>query len=121
MSTRILLVDDDDSVRTVHQFMLEKIGYEVVSVRCAEEALEEFINKGSGYWSALLSDVQMPKMNGIELCKAIRSLAPKLPLFLISGWDSGLQEVESFCNCFMQKPAMLENLREMLCKHGVTP
>ncbi|EKE25515.1 MAG: response regulator receiver protein [uncultured bacterium] len=120
MSTRILLVDDDEVVRTVHQLMLEKIGYEVVSVDCAEDALREFTTRGSGYWSALLSDVQMPRVSGIELCIAIRSLAPRLPLFLISGWDRNQQEVKHVCNDFISKPASLEKLREMLFRHGVT-
>ena len=71
---RILLVEDNEINIYVAQILLEKAGCQVTVARNGEEAVETFRNSEEGQFEAVLMDVRMPLMNGIEATKAIRSL-----------------------------------------------
>ena len=79
----VLLVDDDDSVREVCSAMLEDIGCQVVAVSGGAEALEELKAR---QFSLLLTDIAMPAMNGVELVREARELAPDMPVLFASGY-----------------------------------
>lgn len=66
---RILLIDDEDLVLRTVRKVLEREGYEVVACRGGEEALEQV--KGEDI-HLIVSDVRMPKMNGLETIKKLR-------------------------------------------------
>ncbi len=67
----ILAVDDSASMRQMVSFTLKDAGYEVTEAADGEEALK--IAKG-GSFNLVLTDINMPKMNGIELTRALRAL-----------------------------------------------
>ncbi|MFT5161970.1 MAG: two-component system chemotaxis response regulator CheY [Alteromonadaceae bacterium] len=86
---RILAVDDSASMRQMVVFTLKKAGYEVVDAKDGVEALE--IAKGESF-DAVISDVNMPNMDGITLIKNLRTLpsykfTPMLMLTTESGTD----------------------------------
>ncbi|MDQ5978574.1 MAG: hypothetical protein QG602_1548 [Verrucomicrobiota bacterium] len=83
----VAIVDDEDLVRSFAQISLERAGYRVVSFDRASTCLEEIRNHISDF-SVLLTDQTMPGMNGIELAAEIRSLAPTLPVIIMSGYYS---------------------------------
>ncbi len=66
----ILVVDDDRLIRTVMEGNLRAAGYDVVSAATGKEALQIF---RSGYFPIVMTDWIMPEMDGLELCRAIRS------------------------------------------------
>jgi diguanylate cyclase (GGDEF)-like protein len=66
----ILIVDDDNFMRTIIEASLKAAGYQVVTARNGHEALETF---RSGYFPIVMTDWVMPEMDGLELCKAIRA------------------------------------------------
>jgi diguanylate cyclase (GGDEF)-like protein len=66
----ILVVDDDNFMRTILEASLKGGGYQVVTAQNGRDALEIF---RSGYFPIVMSDWVMPEMDGLELCKAIRS------------------------------------------------
>lgn len=66
----ILVVDDDNFMRTILEASLKSSGYTVVSAHNGKEALAIF---RSGYFPIVMTDWVMPEMDGLELCKAIRS------------------------------------------------
>ncbi|GAM11701.1 response regulator PleD [Geobacter sp. OR-1] len=66
----ILIVDDDNFMRTIIEAGLKAAGYQVVVARNGHEALETF---RSGYYPIVMTDWVMPEMDGLELCKAIRA------------------------------------------------
>ncbi|MGX7951547.1 response regulator [Tsuneonella sp. HG249] len=83
-SDRVLLVDDDDIVRTILADVLEDLGFAVSSAADGEQALE--ILRGEGAQIRLvLSDITMPRMNGIELVKAMDAERMETPIVLMTG------------------------------------
>ena len=82
-SARVLVVDDDDDVRSVTISMIEEIGYKVVGVDTGEKALDVL---GEGDFSIILTDVAMPGMTGVELARRARALTPTTPIIFSSGY-----------------------------------
>ncbi len=83
--TRILLVDDDSDLRDVLSILLESIGFEVVIASSGQEALLKF---DAAKIDIVLTDVKMPGMDGIELCKRLKAIALDLNLYFMSGFSS---------------------------------
>jgi len=83
----VAIVDDEDLVRSFAQISLERAGYRVVAFDRASTCLED-IRGHIGDFSALLTDQTMPGMNGMELVAEIRTLAPHLPVIIMSGYYS---------------------------------
>ena len=80
---RILVVDDDDDVRSVAATMIEEIGYEVVAAESGEAALKVLDREE---FALVLTDVAMPGMSGVDLARRIRATRPKLPILFASGY-----------------------------------
>jgi DNA-binding NtrC family response regulator len=83
----VAIVDDEDLVRSFAQISLERAGYRVASFDRAQTCLDE-IRAHIADFSVLLTDQTMPGMNGMELAAAIRTLAPTLPVIIMSGYYS---------------------------------
>ncbi|MDB5692957.1 MAG: hypothetical protein JWO81_2020 [Alphaproteobacteria bacterium] len=81
----ILLVDDEDIVRRATAEMLVDIGYSVAQASAGAEALR--LLREGGHFDLIVSDYLMPGMNGVELIRHARELAPALPALLISGYS----------------------------------
>jgi signal transduction histidine kinase/CheY-like chemotaxis protein len=82
----ILLVDDEDIVRRATADMLADIGYTVVEAASGAEALR-LVREGTAC-DLVVSDYLMPGMNGVDLIRHLRELAPGLPAMLISGYST---------------------------------
>ncbi|MBW0007390.1 MAG: response regulator, partial [Sphingomonas sp.] len=80
---KILVVDDDEEVRTVTSDTIKEIGYKVVAVGRAEDALRKL---GSERFDLLITDVAMPGMNGVELARRARVIDPAMPILFSSGY-----------------------------------
>jgi two-component system chemotaxis response regulator CheY len=70
MSKKILTVDDSASIRQMVSFTLKKEGYEVIEAADGKDALSKL---GSSPVNMVITDLNMPNMNGIELIKALRA------------------------------------------------
>jgi two-component system cell cycle response regulator CpdR len=80
---RILLAEDDDSMRTFLVRAIERAGYEVVSVDRGTSALPHI---AGGDFDLLLTDIVMPEMDGIELAQRAAALAPRMRVMFITGF-----------------------------------
>lgn len=80
----ILLVDDEDIVRSSTADMLEQIGFDVVQAASAEQALA-LLERGDAF-VLLITDHLMPGMSGTELARIMRDRRPALPVLLLSGY-----------------------------------
>ena len=96
--------------------MLERLGCEVVATASAEDALERFRADPAAF-GALVTDLTMPGMSGLELAAAAKNVRPDLPVVLCTGLDAAPdveQAVSSgVCKC-LTKPYGLKDLEEML-------
>lgn len=89
---RILIVDDEPSLRQLGKHMLEAQGYEVL---CAEDGFEGLAALKKSLPDIIISDLRMPNMNGFEFLSVVRRRFPIIPVIVISGEFSGLSVPES--------------------------
>jgi len=82
--SRVLVVDDDAEVRAVVRASLIHLGYQVEDVPEADSALAVLRDRAVDF-DLLITDVMMPRMDGITLLRKVRAFAPKLPVVLFSG------------------------------------
>lgn len=80
---RILLAEDDDSMRRFLERALERAGYRVVACATGIEAYERL---KPGIFTLLLTDIVMPEMDGIELARKASELDPHLKIMFITGF-----------------------------------
>jgi CheY-like chemotaxis protein len=121
---RVLIVDDDLSLRKVLYRILETGGYEVLSAGSGEEALE-ICRKSTPPVDLLVTDYNMPGMNGLELARECAAGRAELPVLYISGGCLG-QELQAESakprRAFLPKPFRREQLlrkcKEMLLMQG---
>jgi CheY-like chemotaxis protein len=81
----ILLVEDERPVRSTVRRLLERHGYQVLEAANGLDALELVTSRG-GEINLVLSDMVMPGMGGVELAGRVRTMAPKLPVLLMTGY-----------------------------------
>lgn len=80
---RILVVDDQRSHLRLMKRMLEKYGWEAVTVDSAEEAV--LILEWDNDFSALITDLKMPWLDGVSLCEKVKKKFPDMKIFALSG------------------------------------
>ena len=81
----ILIADDDDAIRIVIEKKLQRLGLSTKSTNNGEQLLE-WIKQGLG--DLVITDVIMPKTNGLELLPIISEERPNLPVIVISGQNT---------------------------------
>ena len=114
---RVLIVDDEQRLRDVGRAILESQGYQV---HCAEDGFEGLASLKMSLPDMIISDLQMPKMNGFEFLSVIRARFPAIPVIVISGEFSGVNVPESvMADAFFAKGAyqpreLFEKISELL-------
>ena len=105
---RVLLVEDEDTVRAVAERALVRQGYEVTTAADGEEGLEALGRAidGGNEFDLVLSDVVMPSMDGPAMAREIRRLRPELPLLFMSGYaeEQLRREIDIPNMYFLAKP-----------------
>ena len=89
---RILLAEDDSSMRAFLERALVKAGYEVTSFENGADALERLKEEP---FTLLLTDIVMPRMDGIELARRASELDPELKIMFITGFAAVTLNSES--------------------------
>jgi CheY-like chemotaxis protein len=83
----VLLVEDELAVRKIVERALERAGFEVISAGSPDEALQR-APELKGQLTAIVSDIVMPQMNGLELVERLRPLIGPVPVLFISGYSA---------------------------------
>ena len=91
---RILFDDDEQSLIGTTGLLLEKLGYEVRSFSQSQEALGEFQQDPSAF-DGVISNINMPDMNGIELAKKLMAARPDIAIMLITGNSAVITEEQA--------------------------
>lgn len=107
---RILVVDDDKSIRRTLKDILEFEKYEVVE---ASDGLECMVKLQQAQYDVVILDIKMPKMDGMEVIEKIQATKPELPVVMISGHgniDTAVEAVKKGAFDFIQKPPDLNRL-----------
>jgi CheY-like chemotaxis protein len=105
----ILLAEDDQLVRALIQNVLKGEGFTILSAVDGEEALE-LSRRYDGPIQLLLSDITMPKMNGLELLEHITRERPEIKVLLMSGFSGEVPKARPSIN-LLRKPFLAETLR----------
>jgi len=108
----VLVVDDEGAVRRFAIRVLEREGYGVAEARDGVEAVD-LIKNGHSF-EAVVSDIVMPRMNGVELMQALSTMDAALPVILMSGYATGaLTELGISAPCaILPKPFSAERLMQ---------
>ena len=109
-SSTILLVDDEDSIQTLLTFPLERDGYRVVQARDGEEALRRF---GDQDVDLVVLDVMLPRLDGLEVCKRLRSQS-NVPIIMLTARGEELDKVlglELGADDYITKPFSIREFR----------
>jgi two-component system NtrC family response regulator len=110
MTKTILLIDDDDVLRRILTHHLEEAGYRVLSEARGGPALEIFTTTEV---DLVITDIQMPEMDGFELLKRIRAISPETPVIVITAFgsiDSAVHAMKLGAEDYITKPFNKEEL-----------
>jgi DNA-binding response OmpR family regulator len=109
-SSTILLVDDEDSVQKLLTYPLERDGFRVVSARDGEEALIRFAEEPV---DLVVLDIMLPKLDGLEVCKRLRSES-SVPIIMLTARDDEFDTVlglELGADDYITKPFSIREFR----------
>src|SRR5437588_4878352 len=109
-SATILLVDDEEPVQKLLTYPLERDGYRVVQARDGDEALARFDAENV---DLVVLDVMLPKLDGLEVCKRLRSRSA-VPIVMLTARDDELDKVlglELGADDYITKPFSIRELR----------
>jgi two-component system, cell cycle sensor histidine kinase and response regulator CckA len=110
---RVLVVDDDDSVREFVTRALKEAGYEITSAGSGPEAIR-LADESAGF-DMLLTDMMMPRMSGADLAGLLRQQRPGLKVLYLTGYSDrlfGAKNVLWTDEAFLEKPCSVESLLE---------
>ncbi len=85
---RVLFVDDEPLLTRLGDEFLRKLGYDPVTATCPVEALTKF---QESHFDAVITDLTMPRMSGIELARALQEIRPNLPIVLTTAFHQKLE------------------------------
>src|SRR2546421_1391418 len=109
-SPTILLVDDEDSVRKLLAFPVERDGYSVVQAADGEEALRQFAEHDI---DLVVLDIMLPQLDGLEVCKRLRATS-SVPIIMLTARDDELDKViglELGADDYITKPFSIREFR----------
>jgi DNA-binding NtrC family response regulator len=117
---RILVIDDDESIRTTMAAILESEGY---NVDTAENGKEAIVKSNSDLYRVALIDFRLPDMEGTELLTALRETTPKMAKIMVTGYptvQNAIDCVNRHADAYFVKPVdygtLLNTIRNLIQK-----
>jgi putative nucleotidyltransferase with HDIG domain len=110
-TVQILVVDDDPAIREVLAESLEECGYRCTTAGDGTEALGVF---RAGAFHLLVSDIDMPRMDGVRLLREIKSISPETEVIMLTGMvdlSTAIQSMRMGASDYLTKPFNLEQVR----------
>ncbi|XXJ19198.1 response regulator [Desulfovibrio caledoniensis] len=116
MAEKVLLIDDEVEFLEALSERMEIRGMDVTTAETASAAVSAI---NSGDFDAIVLDLQMPDMNGIDMLKVIRKTNPDMQVILLTGQatlEAGIQAMKLGAMDFMEKPADIDALTDKIKK-----
>jgi two-component system cell cycle sensor histidine kinase/response regulator CckA len=116
-----MLVDDNEDVLRLLPLLIKKLSeVEVECFSSPQSALTAFA-AAPGKYELVISDFEMPDMNGVELCRRLRTIAPAQKIFLATGLEFFTEAAARHAgfNALLPKPFPLTALQEALAANGL--
>ena len=115
---KILLVDDEPDILDIVLFILKDLGCSVVTADSGEQAYKSLVTQAKGF-DLLISDMQMPDMDGVRLAQKIREnsdLSSLKILFSTGNVNSNLENAEfkNLIDGYIYKPFCVDNFKQQL-------
>jgi DNA-binding NtrC family response regulator len=113
---RILVIDDDESIRTATAAILQNEGYTVDTAENGKEAIEK---SNTDVYSVALIDFRLPDMDGTELLTALRETTPKMVKIMVTGYptlQNAIECVNKHADAYFTKPVDFESLLNTIKK-----
>jgi two-component system, cell cycle sensor histidine kinase and response regulator CckA len=117
-SEHILLVDDEEQIVAVTGELLESLGYTVTGRTSAQESLLLFL-RSSNEFDLVITDLTMPYLTGLELCKKMKAIRPNIPVILFTGYleeFSSESAKEAGIDAFFMKPVSFKEMAKIIRK-----
>jgi CheY-like chemotaxis protein len=108
---RILLVDDEQSVREAIGLLLSLDDHVIIEAADGAGALDLFRRD---HFDLVITDFEMPNMKGTELAATIKQLSPAQPILMITAYVERLSDSDSPVDAVLNKPFQLEDLRQTI-------
>ncbi len=112
--TKVLIIDDDQSILSILSKILNKNGFIVETAETGQEAIEKLRTKT---YSAALIDVKLQDMNGLDLLNRIQDIAPTMVKIVLTGYPSDLDRakaIERGAHYYLAKPVSPEKLVKII-------
>lgn len=117
-SLKLLVIDDEPSVREVIALLLRRDGHLVTTASDGEEGLESFnlAQLQGDPFNAVITDLGMPRMDGLSVARKIKEVSPDVPVILLTGWGFRVksEEVKGLIDFVLSKPVTYQQLRQAL-------
>ena len=116
---RILIVEDEESIRRLLSEYLARQGFAVAEAAAADQALAQLDRSG---FDLVLSDVRMPGMSGTELAAKIKTMYPQAHVVICTGYlvEAGCPEVRDWAEHVLHKPLNLGEVLELADNYSAT-
>ncbi|MCX4240309.1 sigma-54-dependent transcriptional regulator [Paraliomyxa miuraensis] len=117
--SRILLCDDEVNIRKVLGTLLKQAGYEVHAEEDGKAALARVRAYPSGTFDAVITDIRMPNMDGMQLLHALIQEDPQLPVIMLTAHgsvDTAVEALKAGAFDFLEKPFEIEQIKTVLGK-----
>jgi two-component system response regulator MprA len=111
---KILVVDDESGIREFLSDLLIFLGYQPIMAADGSEALEIITHNKP---DMIITDINMPRMDGIELLKAVKREDANIPVLLISGYKINGDNkalVDTMANGFLSKPFDIDQIKTLI-------
>jgi DNA-binding NtrC family response regulator len=114
---RILVIEDDESIRKTLAMILEEKGYDVDTAENGKEA----IKKSSGkFYNLALIDIRLPDMEGTKLLTALRETTPRMVKIIVTGYPSlqnAIEAVNHGADAYILKPFNVDSVLNTIREH----
>ncbi len=116
MTDKVLLIDDEKEFVEALGERLKNRGMEVATLTSAKEAVSK---SDLGNYDAIVLDLQMPEMDGLEVLKAIKKIKPEMQIILLTGHatvEKGIEAMKLGAMDLLEKPADIDSITDKIKK-----